>query len=98
MAARVSDVIICWPAQKQDYAKLGATLRGITDLQSSDLDTVVEWIEAGGLSFWTVKPRFDHVAKHFGNWLATAREWKAGRVSAGGAPVSDGHSEWKDLR
>lgn len=98
LLVKAGDVVICQPAGAANFAAINAHIKATPDLVRSDLDALVDWLVAGGLSFWSVKPRFDHVAKHFLSWIGNAREWKAGRTDITGKPVTDASDVWDGLR
>lgn len=63
------------PYDSRSFGRLGKTIQGMPDLTAADIDHLVAWIASGGLSYWKEKPTWNHVVKHFSNWVATARAW-----------------------
>lgn len=58
-----------------DFGRLGKLMKTLSPPASpEEVEMVADWINDGGLSFWSNKPTFAHVAKHFGTWLICARD------------------------
>lgn len=93
---RVPDKVILEPVEHRLFGMLGGKLKGISGLDSSDLERVVSWIDAGGLAHWTTQPTFAHVVQNIGKFIAYAREWAArGRqpIRKGGSNVGSTTSD-----
>lgn len=52
-------------------------LDGLEGLTAADMDVVIDWINVGGLQWWSVQPRWDHVLRHFPAWVSQARQWES---------------------
>lgn len=60
------------------FGRLGRTMQGISPaVTPEDVTHLANWVNAGNLSDFPVKPTFDHLVKHFVTWLARSREWVA---------------------
>lgn len=75
LLTRVPHLVVCEPVQHRLFGFLGAQLRGIGGLEAADCERVVSWIEAGGLSSWTVQPVFAHVVQNIAKFIGYARVW-----------------------
>lgn len=91
---RVGHIVLCEPYDKRWFGRVAATLKAMPDLQASDLDLVLDHIEAGSLATWpNGAPDFNAVIKWFPTWVMRARKWaENGRQAVGskavlGAPV-----------
>jgi hypothetical protein len=58
---------------KRSFSRCGATLRSISDLRKDDLDTLIVWLERGGVSWMDTKPTWSQVIKHLPDWISRAR-------------------------
>lgn len=70
--ARVPHIIACEPYDSRWFGRLGKVLQASKGLSKGDLELLVGWIEGGALDFgdsWS----FEHIIKHFPNWMAQAR-------------------------
>ena len=85
MLARVSDVVGLEPYNKQWFPRLGKAMQNTVGLVAEDKEIFVAWIEAGGLDFFE-DVTFEHVIKHWANWIAKARK--------GDMPQSGGIEEY----
>jgi hypothetical protein len=71
------------PYEKNSFGRLGKTMLDIAGLEEADLHRVTAWIQSGGLNWWTIKPNWSHVVRHYASWVTYARAWEA----AGGGTV-----------
>lgn len=69
------------PYDKSSFGRLGRVMKNIQGLEREDLDRVIGWIQSGGLASWSMRPTWNHVCKHFGNWVGYARAWDNGPKS-----------------
>ena len=80
--ARVPHIVACEPYDKRWFGRLGKVLQASSGLTAGDMETLVAWIEGGGLDFgdsWS----FEHIIKHFPNWMTRARGGVTQQASTG---------------
>lgn len=75
------------PYETKTFGRLARNMCGIQGLELADLERTTQWIANGGLKFWTVAVTWNHLVKHYGSWVAQARQWEAN----GGALVANNH-------
>jgi hypothetical protein len=69
---------------KTSFGKLGKILQRVNDLTRQDLDSLVGWLNDGGVEWWNRKPVWDNVIDNIVKWIATAREWAEDNVGYDG--------------
>lgn len=71
------DFVLCDPILGSWYGRLGGVLKNFDPkFQQEDLELLIQWVQSGGLSWWTGKPTFEHLMIHLPKWLGYAREWR----------------------
>lgn len=75
---RVPDKVACEPYDKRWFARLGKELQSIKDLRREDMESIVSYIESGGINYFR-NASFSHLIKHFSTWLPLARASTAGQ-------------------
>lgn len=76
MKTRVGNIILCEPVEKSLFGRMGKRLQQIDGLERADLPRVLDWIESGGLAWWTYgRPTFESACNNIGKWIAESREW-----------------------
>jgi hypothetical protein len=86
-----ADIIQLRPYEVTSFGRLGKAMARIQGLEKDDLYRVSSWIAAGGLKTWTITPTWNHVVKHYPNWVMYARNWEAkgGSLASGGLNGAD---------
>jgi hypothetical protein len=68
-----SDYFALDTIQSSMYGRAGKMLSEIKDVTLEDVELVIEWVEGGGLEWWSVKPAAKHIVNNFPTWLAQAK-------------------------
>jgi hypothetical protein len=85
---RVPHIIGCEPCDKRWFGRMGKALQATSGLELMDLERFVNWVECGGLEFFE-DCTFEHVIKHWGNWVVKARGSRQGII-----PAQEGPEGW----
>lgn len=72
-AIRATEKVLCEPVDNRWFGRLGAVLKQIK-VEQVDLDLLCEWLQHGGIDWWTVPATFDHAIANLGKWLAASRK------------------------
>jgi hypothetical protein len=73
---RLAGKLIADPIAADWYGRIGKAMGQVDGLTRADIDTLVEWIDAGGLNWWTYGvPTFVTLCTNFSKWMPEAREW-----------------------
>jgi hypothetical protein len=83
--ARLAGKIIADPVSRDWYGRIGKAMGSVEGLTKADIDTLIDWVDAGGLKWWTYGvPTFITLCTNFSGWLAQARTWdERGRQELG---------------
>lgn len=83
--ARLAGKLIADPVSKDWYGRIGKAMGSVDGLTRADVDTLIDWIDAGGLKWWTYGvPTFVTLCTNFAAWLGQARTWdERGRQELG---------------
>lgn len=80
----VPHIIGCEPYNARWFGRIGLKLQATNGLRADDLDAFIGWVLCGGLDFgsdWN----FEHVIKHWENWIVKARNhYSTGSLSSAG--------------
>jgi hypothetical protein len=90
LEASCAHIIQLRPYSPGSFGRLGKELAACRDIEPTDLERLVAWINGGGLSTWPTKVTWGHVCKHWLSWIAQARAWEA---KSGGAPTTT--DDWR---
>lgn len=73
-AIKATGKVLCEPVDSRWFGRLGATLKQLR-LERDTLAVLCDWLEAGGIAWWSSPPTFDHVFANLAKWANYALEW-----------------------
>jgi hypothetical protein len=73
-AIKATGKVLCEPVDNRWFGRLGKLLTQVK-VGPSELTLLCEWLEAGGVGWWSSPPTFEHALNNLPRWLNTATEW-----------------------